>query len=365
MISSKLVNIVYKSKDLFPEFLKKIQDLNLVIICDENTEVYADKYILYFEKAAKEVKKFVFEKGFIANETAIEAAKKSAKAADYLLAVGSGTINDLCKYIAKLLSIPMGVLPTAPSMDGYLSTGSALIINKMKVTEMVLMPEDILIDLDILASSPREMIIAGYGDIIGKFTALADWRLANIYNGEKINQESYDMMARALKNTISNIEKGDPFSKDSIECLIDALNTAGIAMAVAGNSRPASGSEHHISHFLEIHFINNNLPPVLHGIKVGLGCLVTVYLYKSLLINVKNDAIIELINSIPDYGTIYTFLEQITSPLRFQEINVDKNLFREAVYNAHSMRDRFTILTYYQKHNLYDLVIEDLYDKFL
>ncbi|HHX80302.1 MAG TPA: sn-glycerol-1-phosphate dehydrogenase [Acholeplasmataceae bacterium] len=364
MISSKLVNIEYKNEELFPDFRNIIQGKHLIMICDENTEVYADQYASYFREAANKIEKFVFLRDFIPDEDAIKTTENVSKQADYILAVGSGTINDLCKYIAKILHLPMGVIPTAPSMDGYLSTGSALIIGNMKVTKEVAMPKNILIDLDVLFTSPRDMIIAGYGDIIGKITSLADWKLANICKGEQINTEAYRMMSAALNDTIINLRGDDPFSKESIECLIDALNTAGIAMAIAGNSRPASGSEHHLSHYLEIYFLKNNMPTVLHGIKVALGCLLSIELYKNLLKHVNNGDIIELINSLPDYGTIYELLNKINAPLKFQDINVNKDLFREVVFNAHTMRDRFTILSYYHKYNLLDQIMDDLLAKF-
>ncbi|MDD4000704.1 MAG: sn-glycerol-1-phosphate dehydrogenase [Bacilli bacterium] len=362
MISSKYVNIEYKNDDLFPNFKKHIQDKKIIIICDENTEVYANYYYRFLDNALA-VRKHVFLKNFIANEDAIASAKNAANNADYILAVGSGTINDLCKYIALLLSLPMGVIPTAPSMDGYLSTGSALIIDNMKVTKKVEMPKDIFIDLDILSTAPRDMIIAGYGDIIGKITALADWKLANIINNEKINLESYELMENALNKTIAVIKREEPFSNESIEALIDALNIAGIAMAIAGNSRPASGSEHHISHYLEIHFLKNQMPTILHGLKVALGCLLSLELYRNLLENVEKSDIIELINSLPDYDEVSKLLRKINAPLRFQDINVNHSLFLEMVYNAHTMRDRFTILSYYHQHNLFDEIIDDLQKK--
>lgn len=106
------------------------------------------------------------------------------------------------------------------------------------------------------------------------------------------------------------------------------------------------------------------MPTVLHGIKVALGCLLSIELYKNLLKHVNNGDIIELINSLPDYGTIYELLNKINAPLKFQDINVNKDLFREMVFNAHTMRDRFTILSYYHKYNLLDQIMDDLLAKF-
>lgn len=365
MIKSDLVNIEYRQVDYFPYFKKRIARKDVIIVCDENTQIYARKYLLWLQSTAKRTYLFVFKKDFIPDEQAINSLLAASRDYQYLLAVGSGTINDLCKYVGECLDKPTGVIPTAPSMDGYLSKGSALIIENKKVTKTVKMPLDILIDLDILVTAPKEMIIAGYGDIIGKFTALADWNLSNLCNHEEINDESYQMMREALNKTLQNIKSNNSFSKASIENLIDALNVAGIAMAIAGNSRPASGSEHHISHYLEMNFLSKNQPCAAHGVKVALGCLVSLELYKKILEKTENVDIINLIESLPSYDEVLTFLKIIKAPLKFKDINVDKDLFIDMLYNAHKIRDRFTILSYYHQHHLMDQVVNDLVQKFI
>jgi len=95
---------------------------------------------------------------------------------DYILAVGSGSVNDVCRMVSYRLGIPYGVLGTAPSMDGYASNGAAMILGGMKETVAAGLPRAIIADVDVLSQAPLEMIKAGFGDIIGKYSALCDWK---------------------------------------------------------------------------------------------------------------------------------------------------------------------------------------------
>ena len=104
--------------------------------------------------------------------------------ADVVLAVGAGTMNDLCKYVSRLKGLPYVILATAPSMDGFVSAGAALIVDHVKVTYEAQGPAAFIADTEILARAPMEMITAGLGDMLGKYTCLLDWKLANLITGE-------------------------------------------------------------------------------------------------------------------------------------------------------------------------------------
>ena len=160
-------------------------------------------------------------------------------------------------------------------MDGYASSGAAMITSGMKVTYSAKVPDGLVADTEVLKDAPIEMIKAGYGDIIGKYSALADWKLSNIVNGEYLCDYIYDLTYDMLNATLPLAEKLLMRDEDSVKTLMEALVGVGIAMAFAGNSRPASGSEHHLSHYFEITGIVDGEEYLPHGIDVAFSTVVT------------------------------------------------------------------------------------------
>lgn len=174
---------------------------------------------------------FFDEKELIPNERVCEGVEKIARETntEYILAVGSGSLNDVCKYVSTRLSVPCGVLATACSMDGYVSKGAALMEKQFKITETVHTPSDVLINADILITAPHIMTAAGFGDIMGKYTCLADWRLSNLINGEPINEEAYNLMKQAREDCKNSFPELLKYDKTAIEKLMNALVVAGLA----------------------------------------------------------------------------------------------------------------------------------------
>lgn len=354
----------------FNDFLARVKSKSLFVFGDVNTYPKAKTLInLLVKNEINYTEYVIMEKELIptvnlANEL-IEKAKKSS----YILAIGSGSINDLGKYVATKLDIDYGIYASAPSMDGYLSKGSALIYEGEKITFEVNPPKEMIVDIEVIKNAPEIMIAAGIGDILGKYTSLTDWRLANILKGEAIDYEAFDLMNKALSQVIDSFDLITVKDEHGISLLMDALNTAGIAMKICGNSRPASGSEHHISHYLEMYYIKNHLPIPLHGLKVGLGTLIAIELYKNIDLSwfkeEERSQVKKLISELPDTQEIIRLLQVFNAPTKFSEIGVDKSLLIDTLKNAYKIRDRFTILTYYNQNEKINLVINDLVDKFL
>lgn len=273
----------------------------------------------------------------------------AAEHADYVLAVGSGTLNDMAKSAGTRAHIPSGVLATAASMDGYCSAGAALMREGFKVTDTVNPPAHVLIDRDVIITAPRIMTAAGFGDIVGKFTCLADWQLSHLINGEEIHAAAYAMMEQAradCMNAYQGLVQNDPAA---VEKLMDALIIAGRSMALCGNSRPASGSEHHQSHYLEMDFARRGEPIPAHGIKVGMGTLVSLWLYEYIAENrvpCKNArAVYALCASLPGWQDVRELLVGMGCPVRFSEIGVREQTMRDMIREAYTVRDRYTVLT--------------------
>ena len=220
----------------------------------------------------------------IPNEEAIEEmrAKRTAET-DLIVGIGSGVIQDLCKCVSFQEKLPYHIIATAPSMDGYASVGAAMIIGGMKVTYSAHVPEAIVADCDILKDAPMDMIQSGYGDILGKYSCLNDWKLSRIVRNEYFCQYAYDLtfdMLIKTKDLGPQLLARDP---EAIRILMEALVGVGIAMAFVGNSRPASGSEHHLSHFFEITGIVDNTPYFMHGTDVVYSSVCTERLREQLL----------------------------------------------------------------------------------
>ena len=202
---------------------------------------------------------------------------------DLIVGIGSGVINDLCKIVSFNHSIPYFIVATAPSMDGYASRGSALILNGMKATLNADVPRAIIADTDVLANAPFPMIQAGFGDIIGKYSCLNDWRLSAIVNGEYICDQVVRMTYDVVEKTVSLADGIRERDADAIGALMEALVAVGILMAYVGNSRPASGSEHHLSHYFEIVGIERDENYLPHGIDVCFSAVKTAKLREKLI----------------------------------------------------------------------------------
>lgn len=209
---------------------------NILLVADKNT------YAVCGRKAKELLKeklqfKLVFEDDLlIPNETAVERLNNAVSdTTDLILGVGSGVIQDLCKYVSFNRNLPYYIAATAPSMDGYASTGAAMIMGNMKVTYTAHVPQAIIADVDILKDAPIEMLQSGYGDIIGKLSCLNDWRLAATVNNEYFCQYVYDLtmqMTESIENDGPLLLKRDA---DAVKRLMEALVGVGIAMAYVGN----------------------------------------------------------------------------------------------------------------------------------
>ena len=256
----------------------------ILLVADENT----------YGAAGKKVEAALCDKelamvGFsgktilIPNEDAIESVREALFGMDLIVGIGSGVIQDLCKYVSFFSKIPYMIVATAPSMDGYASTGAAMILGGMKETVPAGLPRAIIADTEVLRNAPMDMIKAGYGDIIGKYSALNDWKLSACVNGEYFCQYIYDVTYKMIENTLATAEGLLKREEASVKAIMEALVIVGIMMSFAGSSRPASGSEHHLSHFFEIVGIVNDEFYFTHGIDVVYSTVITAEIREKLL----------------------------------------------------------------------------------
>jgi glycerol-1-phosphate dehydrogenase [NAD(P)+] len=206
---------------------------------------------------------------------------KMAPGMEVLMAVGSGSITDLTRYISYKLNKPFIAVPTAPSMDGYASPVASLTINGFKQALPAVPPAAIVADIEILAKAPSEMILAGFGDLLGKYTSLADWKLSSVINEESYSGKIAVKVRSTVDQTVATFNSRIT-DLNLIKNLTEALVVSGEAMLEWGNSRPASGAEHHLAHFWEMQAALAGKEGYLHGTKVGIAVILAAGLYHNL-----------------------------------------------------------------------------------
>lgn len=245
-----------------------------LVVCDTNTQPYA-------EAALSGMRRVVYDQGVTATD--IDAAKINAviealpDKTGYLVACGSGTVHDLTRYAAHAAALPFVSYPTAASVDGFVSGIAAMTIDGRKITYPSTAPVALFADSDVYTAAPAALTASGVGDIVGKYVSLFDWRVGNIVTGEQVDSEIYSLEEEAVKQVMESDVSSAGYTESVMKCLV----MSGMAIQYMGNSRPASGAEHHLSHLWEMHCINAPTP-ALHGEKVGVSTILVLKEYKRL-----------------------------------------------------------------------------------
>ena len=250
---------------------------NVVMVCDENTYRVAGCTVENFVKLKQKI--VLDPNGLHADENSVYLVEELLDSScDLLLAVGSGTIHDITRYVAYEKGLQFVSVPTAPSVDGYVSSVCAMTWKGVKRTLTAISPLALVADSDVITGAPLKMISSGIGDMLGKYTALFDWKISSILTGEYYCDYVASLMQSALEQVVSNIEKIKTRDIHAIESLTYGLVLSGLVMQMTGNSRPASGAEHHISHLIEMGIVSKN-NTALHGEKVGVATVLVLKKY--------------------------------------------------------------------------------------
>ncbi len=195
------------------------------------------------------------------------------------VSVGSGSLTDITRFVSYHSRNRFIALPTAPSVDGFTSTGSPLVSRGFKKTYYTHAPEAIFADLETLQNAPTELIASGLGDMLGKFIAQADWKMGSLLWNEAYDPEIAEHTWEALQLCVAQAGSLCNRDEESIRLLMQGLIELGLSMMRMGTSNPASGAEHHISHFLEMHTLQVNGPHLMHGDTVALGSIPAAQMY--------------------------------------------------------------------------------------
>ncbi len=271
-----------------PEALRSLGRSHPMVVMDTNTEKAAgEKVRKTMAEAGIPMTEFVFpeqEDKIEPDEYAMGALTMAMDpACDVLIAVGSGVINDCCKVMAHACGLPSMVVCTAPSMDGYCSNSASMIQNHLKVSLYNACPEAIIADTDILATAPDIMLQAGLGDMLAKYVSVCEWRISHLVHGDPYCEEIAGMVRACLQKIVDHADGLMRREPVALEAVLEGLVISGISMAFAEISRPASGLEHYFSHLWEMQALQRGVPSDLHGIQVGVGTLIVLWIYEHLL----------------------------------------------------------------------------------
>ncbi len=257
-------------------FLKEY--ISPLLICDTHTY-----------EATKEIMEEIYDRcqvlvldaeGLHADNYAVEIVENNMdEDIDLILSVGAGTIHDISRYVAHLYRIPFVSVPTAASVDGFVSTVAAMTLDGMKKTVPAQAPLAVFADTRIFASAPGRLNASGVSDLFGKYICLADWKIAHLLTGEYYCSHVVEMEEKALRTVRSCLRSIAAGEEESCEKLMYGLLLSGLAMQMVGNSRPASCAEHHMSHLWEMEVVNGPLD-ALHGEKVSVGTMLVLKEYK-------------------------------------------------------------------------------------
>lgn len=231
-----------------PSLKRDIDELvpkgKLAVIDDVNTST------AYGDIAARALKAthITLSRGVEANEEALAEIEAKSKQADMLVAVGSGTINDLVKYAAFRANKPYVLIPTAASMNGYVSANASITVGGKKQSLAAALPTMVLIDMQTIEEAPARLTQAGIGDSLARPTAQADWLLAHHVLGVAYDDAPFKLTAEYEADVFAHADAAARGDREAVAALLKLCFLSGFGMTIAGSSVPASGAEHMIAH---------------------------------------------------------------------------------------------------------------------
>jgi len=250
---------------------------------------------------------------------------------EILLGVGGGSVIDITKLAAYELSRPFISVPTSAAHDGIASPRASLKHKTGSVSKTAVSPVAILADTAIIRKAPYRMLASGCADVISNMSAVMDWELAHKLKDEEFSSHAAVLAKTAAQLLIDHADEIKPDAEESAWLAVKAMIVSGVAMSVAGNTRPASGSEHMFSHMLDhlgpgIMLKGRGRMP-LHGEQCGVGAIMMVYLHGG------------------DWKQIRDALKKIGAPTTSKELGISKKKIIEALDRAQEIRpERYTIL---------------------
>jgi glycerol-1-phosphate dehydrogenase [NAD(P)+] len=351
------INISYDALNEAVTYIKNKEFQKVAIVADQITfQVAGEKLASLLDESKVNSEVVIIQPNelddVIADEISlIEAMLGISQDTNVVIAVGTGTIHDIARFASFKMGKPFISVPTAPSVDGFNSMGAPVVIKGFKLTYQMHSPIAIFADLSILQEAPKELIAAGFGDMIGKYTSLADWKFSHLIGGE-----SYCPLSARL-------------TYEALEALIQS----GLAMLLVGHSSPASGGEHHLSHYWEMEFLKQGRAQVLHGAKVAVSAQLILEVYKNNVLTLisnkhrlenldatnkdmlhkvieKQTEVEAIIHSLPDTERLSLLVQKVGGAGSPGELGIHTELVQNSLLEAHTLRNRYTMLKFWNEH---------------
>ena len=373
-ISAGLVHQVGKIlwENGFPRTLLLVADRNTLAASDGIIESLSEFLIEYH----------IYDEIRVARMEHVKAIERLIAGRDIgILSVGTGSVNDPCRLAAARQGKMLCIFATAPSMDGFASYSSPIVKNGFKASYPAKSPEVIIGDTNILAAAPQCLKSAGFGDMVAKYIALADWKISSL-----LTDEVYCERVGKLLSMADRVTENDPETAGEI---FRALLMTGIGMSFMHNSRPASGSEHIISHLIECVELRKGITPNYHGEDIGVCTLLMLKYYNELaeretitagkehldwddiyafygemaddvralnepttitdavepaVLQQRWPQIRQIIHELPDYDTVYSAMKRAGCKLTAADIGKPQTLLDDCIRYSPYMRRRLTLL---------------------
>jgi glycerol-1-phosphate dehydrogenase [NAD(P)+] len=294
----------------------------LIIAGEKSYEVAGKTVQALLETTGMAVDTLLVETASDKDILAIEERIKTSKP-EVLFAVGGGTKIDAAKLSSACHGVPFISVPTTLSHDGIASPLASVKGLDKPYSVMAQAPLAIIADTDVIAQAPWRSVISGCGDVIAKFTAVKDWQLAHAEKHEYYGEYAASLALMSTKLVIQNADLIQPDNDEGLRVLLEALVSCGVAMSIAGSSRPCSGSEHLFSHALDMLDGNH----AMHGEQCGVGSVLTAYMHNA------------------SWQQIRDTLKQVGAPTTARELGVEDEDVVKALEMAATIRpERYTIL---------------------
>ena len=380
-----------------PELLRDsgIDGQRLAVVSDPETQRVLGARVEVALAAHGRIDRIVLPSNPHPDDDTVERVRLASTQSDALVAVGSGTINDIVKMAAFRLGKPYAVFGTAPSMNGYTSPTAAITVHGHKKSLPAAAARGVFLDIGVLAAAPAQMIRAGLGDSVCRCTAQADWLLAHLLRDEPYREAPFALLKEDEDALLAAPEALLAGERKPMECLARTLVLSGFGMAICGNSKPASQGEHLISHYADM-LAPAEWPQNLHGEQIAVTTLTMARLQQRALTepsprlrpgsvtqeqlrahfgdDLGDSCWAELSRKQPDEGAretlnrrlatdwpgiraqiasvtrpaqqLHDILQRAGAPTKPADLGWSMTFYRDAVLHAREIRDRWTFLDF-------------------
>lgn len=323
-MEASIPSLVYLQRGAFSKISKVVEKIN-----SQNAIILTDQVVLEILK--ERIEKLGFEKIIVTEANLLEARKIEAMLSysevDAIVGIGGGKVLDVSKVVASELNVPFISVPTTASHDGIASPVASFKEQGRPISISAKAPIAVVADIDIIEKCPKRLIHSGFGDLISNITAVKDWKLSRDLTGESYN-EVIASIATIPAYLMLNKAKDNLSLKEDLENLLRGLIMSGVAISMAGSSRPASGAEHKFSHAID--YLGYGFGT--HGEQVGIGTIIFEFMYE----NHYGEG---------DWRAVKEAMKKVGAPTKLSEIGLSKDQAISALLQAKMIRRRrFTIL---------------------